>query len=85
VGENNLENPTVYTCKRFEVIKPNADASEDAKIRLYDTAEPGQSDTPILEISYDSYVNGNNVIGIYLTSNYSQGGYGNNLLTTDWT
>ena len=79
VGENNLENPTnVYQCKYFTIIKPNNDASEDAKIRLYASKEPSESDTPIAEFSYNSYVSGDTVIGIYLTSNFEQGGYGEN-------
>ena len=77
VGENSLENPTnIYKCKNITIIKPNNDASEDAKIRLYSVKEPSASDTPIAEFSYNSYVSGNTLIGIYLTSNYQQGGYG---------
>lgn len=82
VGADNLENPTnTYQCKRFEIIKPNNDASEDAKIRLYSVKEPTQSDSPIVEFSYTTYVAGTNVIGIYLTSAFSQGGYGEEPLT----
>ena len=80
VGENTLENPTnVYQCKYFTIIKPNNDPDEDAKIRLYASKEPSVSDTPIAEFSYKSYVSGNTLIGIYLTSDYQQGGYGQDL------
>lgn len=88
VGENDLENPTnVYQCKYFTIIKPNNDPDEDAKIRLYASKEPSQYETPIVEFSYNSYVSGDTLIGIYLTSNYEQGGYGQNTLQInawDW-
>ena len=75
VGGTDLEdNPTVYQGKRFEVIKPNNLASEDPKIRVYSTTEP--TGDPVVELSYNSYAAGNTLIGIYLTSDYYQGGYG---------
>ena len=89
IGTGDLENPTsTYICKKFEIIKPNNDASEDAKIRLWAHKEPAVDETPILELSYNDYVNGNTIIGIYLTSNYDQGGYGENISHTvawHWT
>ena len=81
VGETDLENPTnIYQCKNITVIKSNNEASEDAKIRLYSVKEPTESDTPIVEFSYNSYVSGDTLIGIYLTSDFEQGGYGESLL-----
>lgn len=75
VGGTDLEhNPTVYQGKRFEVIKPNNIASEDPKIRVYSTAEA--TGEPLVELSYTSYAASNDLIGVYLTSDYYQGGYG---------
>ena len=81
IGEGDLENPTItYQCKRIELIKPNNITTEDPKIRLYNMAEPTESDLPFIEISYNGYAASNTLIGIYLTSDFEQGGYGETVM-----